>query len=142
MAKDEVKTVDIADFFTTTKEREGIWYEAKVRGKPTGLMFKLLGYASDENVISAEAYRKAHEEVEKETDPAKKANLEREAVCNRLSAIITDLKSAEGKNITLKGEPLSYSKEVVHQILWESLDIRSDVFNASFDSTNFMTKKL
>lgn len=141
MAVTKDKTIDIADFFTTTKEREGVWYEAKVQGVPTGLMFKVLGYASDENVLSAEAYKKEHELAEKETDVAKKAEMEREAVCNRLTAIVTDLKAVEGKNIVLNGEPLTYSKEIVKKIFWESIDIRTDVFNASFDSTNFMTKK-
>lgn len=139
--KKEKIVVDIADFFSTTNEKNGIWYEVSPDGMPTGLEVLLLGGASDENVTSADVYRKEHEEAEKEKNAAKRAEMERKAVCKRLGAIIKDLRCKEGYDIKIKGEPLSYSKETVYAILWESKAIRTDIFQASFDETNFMTKK-
>ena len=139
--KKEKIVVDISNFFTTTREKEGVWYEIHVGEIATGLEVNLLGGASDENILSADVYRKEHEEAEKEKDPAKKAELERKAVCKRLSAIITDLRCKKGYEIIINGEPLTYSPEVVYQILWESKDIRSDIFQATFDDSNFMMKK-
>lgn len=142
MATEKLKEVELSDFFTTTREKEGVWIEAKIGNKGTGLLFKIVGYASDENVKSADAYKKAHEIAEKETDVVKKAEMERRAVCERLTAIVIDLKCADGVNIKLNGEPLKYSKELVYQILWESMDIRTYIFTETFDSSNFMKKKL
>lgn len=139
--KAEKKIVDIADFFTTTREKEGVWYEPKVEGVGLGFEFKILGKASDENALSAEVYRKEHELAEKETDVAKRNELERNAVTKRVCAVITDLRAKDGVDLKMNGETLSYSKEMVYSIIYESIEIRTDVFAATFEDSNFMTKK-
>ena len=139
MTKEEI--VDIADFFTTSNEKEGVWFEPEIRGKKLGIEFKILGSASDENIKSADIYNKEHEQAEKETDPLKKVTKEREAVCKRIASIITDMRPAAGKKIVVKGEPLTYSPEMIQKILWENIEIRTALFSPSIDDANFMTKK-
>lgn len=142
----EKKIVDIADFFTTTNEKEGVWYELKARdseGNPvgTGIEVLLLGYASDENAISAEVYRKEKELSDKEKDPIKKNKMEIDSVCKRIGAVIKDIRAKDGHEMLIHGEPLKYSPEIIRKILYESIDIRTDVFKATFNDANFMTKK-
>lgn len=139
--KEEKKVVDIADFFTTSREKEGVWYEPKVDDVGIGIEFKILGYSSDQNVISAEVYRKEHEAAEAETDPVKKNNMERDAVCKRIASLITDLRGKNGNEIKIGGKPLTYSEDAVRQILYENIDIRTDLFRATLDTPNFQMKK-
>lgn len=137
----EKKVIDIADFFTTSREKEGVWYEPKIEDVGIGIEFKILGYSSDQNVISAEVYRKEHEEAEKETDPVKKNNMERDAVCKRIASLVTDIRGKDGNEIRIGGKPLSYSEEVVREILYENIDIRTDLFKATLETPNFQMKK-
>ena len=137
----ENKVVDIADFFTTSREKEGIWYEPHVDDVGIGIEFKILGYSSDQNVISAEVYRKEHEAAEAETDPVKKNNMERDAVCKRIASLVTDIRGKNGNEIRIGGKPLVYSEDVVRQILYENIDIRTDLFKATLDTPNFQMKK-
>ncbi len=133
--------IDIADFFTTSREKEGVWYEPVIEDVGIGIEFKILGYSSDQNVISAEVYRKEHEAAEKETDPVKKNNMERDAVCKRIASLVTDIRGKDGNEIRIDGKPLVYSDEVVRHILYENIDIRTDLFKATLDTPNFQMKK-
>lgn len=133
--------IELSDLFTTSNEREGIWYEPKVNGSGIGVEFKILGYASDENIISADVYSKEHEAVEKEKDPKKRAILDRDVQCKRIGACIVDCRPVEGNEVTIDGEPLVYSPKLVQKILYENIEIRADLFRATIDTSNFMKKK-
>lgn len=86
-------------------------------------------------------YRKEHEIAEKESDPVKKNELERKAVVKRICSVITDIRAKDGNEIYIGDEPLVYSDEVIYRIIYESIEIRTDVFAATFEDSNFMTKK-
>lgn len=137
------KTINISDFFCTTREKEGVWYEAKLgNGNGTGIEFKMLGPSSDENAIAAEAYSKRHDEIEKEKDPKKSAELQRDAVCKRIAAVITDIRGKDGAELVDDdGKEIKYSEKVIYKILDENIEIRTDLLNALFETSTFMKKK-
>lgn len=133
--------IDIGDFFTTDGEMNGIWYEPVVNGKGIGIEFKILGNSSDQAIMAAEQYEKDYALSEKEKDVVKKTRLEAEALTKRISAMVIDIRGKDGKEITIKGKPLVYSKENVETILNGSKAIKSDIMKAFLDSSNFMTRK-
>lgn len=133
--------INLEDLFITTKQTEGVWYEAKDGETPTGLMFKILGVQSDKSVIARDAYDKALELVEKEKDPVKKAHLNKEAAVDLVASVIVDMKSKDGCEARLGGKEVEYSDELVRKILNENINIRSDLFAASLKTETFMTKK-
>lgn len=137
------KTINISDYFCTTREKEGVWYEAKLgNGTNTGIEFKILGPSSDENAIAAEAYSKQHDEIEKEKDPKIAAKMQREAVCKRIAAVITDIRGKDGMQLVNDdGTEIKYSYDVVYKILDENIEIRTDLLNALFETSTFMKKK-
>ena len=135
------KVINLEDFFMTTREKEGVWYEPKIDGEGTGIEVKLLGPSSDANAVAAEAYSKAKDEVEKIKDIKVQSGKQREIVCRRIASIITDIRGKDGAEINLGGKKLEYSDELVMQLLEENIDIRTDILNAAFENSTFMKKK-
>lgn len=136
------KKFDLSSLFTTTNEKSGVWYEAKINGKETGLEFLILGPSSDENVLSAEAYKKAKDKIDAEKDPVKKSQMDIDAVCDRISAVVKEVRTTNGEPLYIGDKKVESSPELIKKILYENIDIRTDVFTASFESANFRTKKL
>ena len=134
-------TIDISDFFTTDGEMNGVWYEPVVNGHGIGIEFKILGNSSDQAIMAAEQFEKDSAVAEKETNVVKKTRLEGAALNKRIAAMIVDVRGKDGKEIMLKGKPLTYSKENVEAILDGSKAIRTDIMKAFLDSSNFMTRK-
>ena len=135
------KSVDISQFFTTSNEKEGCWIEPKVNGIGIGIEFKVLGLSSDDVMIAADKYDKETEKIEKEADRVKKIKLGNDARVRRIASCVVDIRGKDGITPVIKGKPLTYSKEVVEEILMESPDIRDEILSASVNSANFMTKK-
>lgn len=134
-------TVDIADFFTAEAEANGAWYEPVVNGKGIGIEFKLLGNSSDKAIVAAEAYEKALAESEKETDIVKRSRMERDALSKRIEVMVLDIRGKDGREILIRGKPLTYSKEAVMAILDGSKPIKTELLKAFTSSETFMTRK-
>lgn len=140
MATAKKNVINLNDYFTTSREKEGVWFEPETT-KGTGLKFKIYGRASDENILSADAYEKAKEIFDAEKDPVKKANMERDAVVDRVLAMISDAKIEGEQEVIIDGKPFEYSKELVKKLLFENIELRTEVFVAAVSNENFMTKK-
>ncbi len=132
--------INLNDYFTTSREKEGVWFEPETT-KGTGLQFKIYGRASDENILSADAYEKAKELFDAEKDPVKKANMERDAVVERVVAMISDAKIDGDQEVIIDGKPFEYSKETVRKLIFENIDLRTEIFVAAVSNENFMMKK-
>lgn len=137
--KDNV--VEISDFFVTSNEKNGVWYEAKTESGPCGIEFYIYGQSSDRNIISADVYKKEKQEAEDITDPVKYSDKIREITCKRIAAVIGDIRGANGKKLVSNGEEIKYSEELILKILEENIDIRTDLLQAIFTSENFQKKK-
>ncbi len=137
--------IDIADFFTSRNEEEGIWFEPKVKkdGKELGIgiEFRLLGNSSDAAVLAGELYEKELSVAEGEKDSVKKSHLERDALVKRIAAMVVDIRPKGGEEILIDGKPLSYSRQNVEAILAGSRVIRSQLLSAFMATENFMTRK-
>lgn len=133
--------INLEDLFETTNQKEGIWFEPEINGEKVGIEFKILGAASDVNVIAAEKFTKATDEADKEKDTIKKRDKNILAICDRVSAMVIDIRGANGDELILGGKKVEYSKELVDKILFENIDIRTSLLEAILSSENFMTKK-
>lgn len=137
--KEEKKknVINLEDFFSTTKESEGIWIDPL----GMGVEFKILGASSDVNAISAEEYSKAEDEANKVDDIVRQRNLKRDAICKRIASMVIDIRAKDGNEIMFGGEPVKFSKELITKFCYENVELRTALLNAIFDSTNFMKKK-
>lgn len=135
------KEIDIADFFTTDNEVNGVWYEPKPYGKPTGIEFKLLGISSDVTVTASEQYDKEMDLAKKETDVVKRDKLETEALVRRVGAMVVDIRGKDGVVPMINGKPLTYTRENVEVILRGSRAIRNEFLKVIGSGEDFMTKK-
>ena len=130
-------TIDIGDFFTVDNEKQGIWYEPV----NCGIEFKILGISSDRSVTASEQYEKDLAHAEKESDPMKRKELEKEALIRRIGAVITDVRGKDGNEILMQGKPLSFSEGNINNILSSSTIIRDALLKGISTKSNFMTKK-
>ena len=67
-----MKTINLEDLFTEEREKEGVWFEPKIKGRPCGIEFLVTGRGTDEAVIGGERYDKALAELEDVKDPVEK----------------------------------------------------------------------
>lgn len=135
--ENEENVVDISSYFTTSREREGVWFEPKIEDNSIGIKFKIVGPASDEYIKAYSDYRTAHEMVVNTEDDALAIELERKAICNFLNGVIKDFKPSAGITLLVNGKKLEYSKSIMEKILYESAEIRSVLFDAVVDSETF-----
>lgn len=136
----ENNTVDIADFFTTTREKDGVWIEPKMSDVGVGFEFRVVGPASPLFLNAVADYLEAHAKVVENKDRKTAYEEEVKAVVERNSAVVTGLRVKKGNSIRINGRPLAYSKETVREILYESSEIRDSVWNAVTAQSTFMKK--
>ena len=137
-AKKEV--IEITDFFTTSREKEGVWIEPEISGVGIGIEFKVVGQSSPKFVEAVTKYMAAHNKVLEESDVQKAYEKEVEAQCDRITDIVVDLRAKSGVKLENNGEPLTYSREIVRQIMYEITDIRDDLWEKATRSYSFMKK--
>lgn len=135
--KDE-NVVDIADFFTTTREKEGVWYELKIQDIGIGIEVKLYGKASPRFIGAMKKYSVSTDSAEKETDIAKKSELTDNAEIDFVTSMIGDARVKEGSNIKIRGKEFSYSSKVMRELFYENKYLREDAVNAIFSEYIFM----
>lgn len=127
------KTVDIASFFITSRENEGVWFEPI----GSGFELKVLGNGSDEVIAAGAEYIKAHEKVLAMDDLAAKQIAERDAVCVRIAKSVKGIRGKDGAELSVNGKPVVYSKELILLLMKENPAIRADVLKFSSDPDNY-----
>lgn len=132
--------IEISDFFTTSREKEGVWIEPEINGVGLGVEFKVVGQSSPIFVEAISKYMAAHNKVLEETDIKKAYELETEAQSDRSASIVVDLRAKPGVKLEDGGEALKYSPDVVRKIMYEITAIRDDVWEKASRSYSFMKK--
>jgi len=135
------KSIDIADFFTTTREKEGVWIELKIEGIGIGIEVKALGPSAPEFIKASMKYAQNLDSFDKETDKAERRSKENDARTEFLTSIVVDLRTKKDFDFTIKGKPLKYSRENVREIFYESVEIRDAVWEAVSSPLTFMRTK-
>lgn len=135
------EVVDIADFFTTTRSKEGIWYEPKVDGIGIGIEFKIFGPASDKAILALDEYLKEHEKAKSEADEKTAVEIERNALASRAAAVVGGVRAKGGKAIVCNKKDFKGSKDEIRTVMYENEDICVDLITAASRNATFMRKR-
>lgn len=136
------KSINIEDFFTEDNEKEGIWFEPKIKGVPCGIEFLVTGTGTDENVANSERYEKELAESEEIKDPIERVRKQKEIDANRVAQFVKGIRVADrekGDNeVKYQGKPLEYSVPLIQKLLLKSPLIKFAIINFAKDTANFI----
>lgn len=135
------KTINIEDFFTDDNEKEGIWFEPKIKGVPCGIEFLVTGTGTDENVAGTERYEKEMAETEDIKDPIEKVKKQKEIDANRVAQFIKGIRAAEGSELKYGGKTLEYSVPLIQKLLFKSPLIKMEIIRFAKDTANFIKRE-
>lgn len=136
-----MKTINLEDLFTEEREKEGVWFEPKIKGKPCGIEFLVTGRGTDEAVIGGERYDKALAELEDVKDPVEKSKKQKALFANRVAEFVKDVRPAEGSELMYEGKPLEFSVPMIQKLLYQAPLITTQIFSFMNDTTNFMKRE-
>ena len=135
------KTINLEDFFTEEREKEGVWFEPRIKGVPCGIEFLLTGRSTDENVAGGERYDRAVAELDDIKDPLEKSKKQKELFANRVAEFVKGIRPVEGSAVMYCGKPLEYSVPMIQKLLLQAPLITGQIFNFVTDTANFMKRK-
>ena len=135
------KNINIEDFFTDDNEKEGIWFEPRIKGVPCGIEFLVTGTGTDENVANTERYDKAMAETEEIKDPIEKVKKQKEIDANRVAQFVKGIRAAEGSEVQYGGKPLEYSVPLIQKLLLKSPLIKMEIIRFAKDTANFIKRE-
>lgn len=130
--------VDIADFFTTTREKEGVWYELKIQNIGIGIEVLTYGPASKQAFIAEEKFNADVEKLQSINDPDKRKKKADEIIVNRAVAVVGGIRMKDGSAVVERGKPVKDFKATMRRLFEENTDIRDDYFAAARLSVTFM----
>lgn len=136
-----MKTINLEDLFTEEREKEGVWFEPKIKGRPCGIEFLVTGRGTDEAVIGGERYDKALAELEDVKDPVEKTRKQKTLFANRVAEFVKGIRPAKDSELMYEGKPLEYSVPMIQKLLYQAPLITSQIFSFMNDTTNFMKRE-
>lgn len=135
------KLINIEDFFTEDNEKEGIWFEPKIKGVPCGIEFLVTGTGTDENVALSERFEKEMAETEDIKDPVERIRKQKELDANRVAQFVKGIRAAENSDVKYAGKPLEYSVPLIQKLLQKSPLIKFAIINFAKDTANFIKRE-
>lgn len=135
----EKKTIDIENFFTEKREREGVWHEPVIDGNPCGIEFLLIGIHSEEATSKLEALDKKSEEIRKSQieESDKEIKLD-DLDAERVAVITKDIRAKNGAELMFEGKPFKFSVEAIKDFYKNCPSIKMDNIDFVLKSSNFM----
>lgn len=133
-----METINLEDLFTEEREKEGVWFEPKIKGNRCGIEFLLTGRSTDENVAGGERYDKALAKLDDMKDPIEKSKKQKELFANRVAEFVKGIRPAEGKELYFNGKPLEFSVPTIQKLLQQAPLITGQIFSFVTDTANFM----
>lgn len=142
MSQNEVRKVNIEDFFTKENEEKGVWFEPEINGVPCGIMFLVTGAGTDRNITNSERFEKKIREIkDKYKDPEEQNAAMRKANAERVADFVSGIKAAEGCEIDFGGKPVEYSRPMMEKIFYNSPMIANEILSFAVRTANFMSRK-
>ena len=137
----EMKKINIEDFFTEDHEKEGVWFEPKIKGEPCGIEFLVTGTGTDENVANAERYEKAVSELEDLKDPVERVQKQKVLDANRVAEFVHGIRAAKGCEAEFGGKPLEFSVPFIQELLLKAPLIKIEIVKFARETSNFIKRE-
>lgn len=138
---EEKRKFNIEDFFTEDHERDGVWFEPKIKGVPCGIEFLVTGSGTDENMANAERYDKAMAELQDVKDLVEKAKKQKKVEADRVADFVQGIRPAKGCEPSFNGKPLEYSKPFIKEFLLRAPLIKIEIAKFATQTANFITRE-
>lgn len=135
------RIVDVSSFFTKSNQENGVFHEPSIEGQGLGIRFKVIGSESDEGASIFSEYDKDVDRIEAIEDSKKKNEASRDSMARIASKLTKDISPVEGVEAIINGKPLTYDKDILYEIFYNSPTIANDIIRFSRRDTNFMEKK-
>lgn len=136
---DKNEVLDIADFFSRENEENGIWYEAKHNGIPTGIEVKVYGPNSRAVAIADEKFQKERDAVDSIENPEERAIKFDEIVAKRFAGYISDIRGKNGRKLMLADREIT--KADIFMIIHNSPVLALDISRFAMNQENFLGHK-
>lgn len=133
--------VNLEDFFTDDNEKNGIWFEPKIKGIPCGFEFLVTGTGTDENIANSERFEKALSETEGIKDPIERVKKQKILDANRVAEFVKGIRATEGHEVLSGGKPVEYSVPLIQKILLKSPLIKQELIRFAKDTANFIKRE-
>lgn len=133
--------VNLEDFFTDDNEKNGIWFEPKIKGIPCGFEFLVTGTGTDENIANSERFEKALSETEDIKDPIERVKKQKILDANRVAEFVKGIRATEGHEVLSGGKPVEYSVPLIQKILLKSPLIKQELIRFAKDTANFIKRE-
>ena len=133
------KQINLENFFTEDREREGVWHEAMVDDKSSGLEFLLVGIHSEYVAARLEEIDKQSDEVRSSdlTDEEKIEKLE-ELDADRVAVLTKNIRAKDGSELMIDGKPIIFSEELAKEFYKKCPSIKMDNIDFVLKSSSFM----
>ena len=135
------ETINLEDYFTADAEKEGVWFEPKVNGKPCGIEFLVTGTDTEENMVNAERFNKAINELEDIKDNIEAANKRKKLEADRVAQFVKGVRPARGMEVYFGGKPLEYSVPMIQELCLKSPLIQAELLKFAVKTENFIRRK-
>ena len=135
------ETINLEDYFTADIEKEGVWFQPKIKGKLCGIEFLVTGTDTEENIVNAERFQKAVDELQDIKDNIEAAKKRKELEANRVAQFVKGIRAADDKEVLFGGKPLEYSEPLIQQICLKSPLIQSEILKFAVKTENFIKRK-
>lgn len=133
--------VNLENFFTDDNEKDGIWFEPKIKGIPCGFEFLVTGTGTDENIANSERFEKAMAETEEIKDPIERVKKQKVIDANRVAEFVKGIRATEGNEVFSDGKPVEYSVPLIQKILLKSPLIKLELIKFAKDTANFIKRE-
>lgn len=135
------ETINLEDYFTADAEKEGVWFQPKIKGTLCGIEFLVTGTDTEENMVNAERFQKAIDELNDIKDNIEAAKKRKELEANRVAQFVKGIRAAEGKEVLFGGKPLEYSETMIQQLCLKSPLIQNEILKFAVKTENFIKRK-
>ena len=133
---DEVMVVDVSKFFSIDNEEAGKWFQPKVKGRESGIEFKVCGPNSNIQSIADDKFNKEKEEIDLIENQVEKETRYKEALAKRVAAYCTDIRAANGAKLEIKGHEVS--KSDIYEIFKNAPVLTLEVMRFASRQENFL----
>lgn len=133
--------INLEDFFTDDNEKDGIWFEPKIKGIPCGFEFLVTGVGTDENIANSERFEKAMAETEDIKDPIERVKKQKVLDANRVAEFVKGIRATDGHEIYSGGKPVEYSVPLIQRIIFKSPLIKLELIRFAKDTANFIKRE-
>lgn len=131
--------INVLDFFSKDNEEKGMWFEATIKGEPTGIEFKIFGPNSNQVWKLNNEYSKSLKELDNIQDDEERKVRSDKLLVDMMTGRVCDIRGKDGA--VLKINDKEVTKDDVRTIFENAPSIVYSVWEIAQNEDNFLGKR-